>query len=418
MRYELFFLSLIDNIGLYILSLLVSIAIYYPIIKRTVLSIIDPMFYALSSCCLANSAAIFLFLINEMSAGFFLHLICSEICFWMGYFFIKNRRVYFSDYQLDDKNIARSLFYIFLSLMILGNIITYYLIGIPLLMSSRLEVYSSGGGIGALSYITNFSTFYCCIYVFIFISNKKYFIAIFSLISILIFSILSGSKSGILVLLYSYFFYRFFYLKQKFNTKQIIKYIPLIVAFPIIILLMKYDGDFLKSTIGLAQRIVAYGDCYWFAYPNNVIENVHIESPFKYLFSPFLGPLRIIDYSEVDKNLGLQLISLVYDYESSWGPNSRLSVLNWCLFKWYGLIMCLLLGVFVGYFTTRIINILPHSIISVIIYGFIYTKIMTVITDPIYGLSHIIPIIMFLFIIWFIFIITGHRFIILKKIRT
>lgn len=409
MRIEYFFAILFNNLNTYILSLIIVIVIYYPILKKTVQSIIDPMFTALIGLIFANSVTLFLLLISKISPILFIHFSLSEIIFWCSFFiFRKSSGTVISNTNINDQKISESLFKIFFALMVMSNLLTYYLLGIPLFMDSRLETYLSGGGIGILSHINNFSTFFCSVYLFHLISNKHKITGIITLLIIILFCILSGSKGSILGIAYSYYIYIYFFKKKTISSKKIMKYIPLIILFPLITISIQNNSGIINSIYALTCRVVSYGDGYFMAYPYNDIDNVHISNPILYLFSGLLGPLRLVDYSSIDSAIGLQLAESIYpDLDKITGPNARLPILNWVLFGWGGLFLCFILGIFFAWIKTHLSRKFPRSIISVIIYGYIYCKSMTLLTDPTLFIGNIFTILVFIGLLWTLFIFLG-----------
>lgn len=394
---EIFFYTLYNNIGLYLIALAIVILLYIPIIKQTVRSIIDPMFIALIGAIFANAVPFYLYFTSNISDEKFVHFILSESIFWAAYFIFRNKgETRLSNIKIDDEKISMSLFHVFLVIMIMSNLLTYYVSGIPLLMASRLETYTNGGGIGILSHLINFTTFYCTVYLFYLFSIGKKFEGSLTLVLILIFNVLAGSKSAILGILIAYFVYLYFYRNKSINTKKLLLFSPVILIFPIITISIHSNHGFTDSVLSLLERFVIYGDCYYYAYPYEIVDKINITNPFKYLFSGLLGPLRLIDSSSIEDAIGYQLARINYPGLSTLsGPNTRLSLLNWILFGWNGLVLCFVLGAFFAWVKTRLCRMFPRSISSVIIYGYIYSKTITILTDPVLAFSRMFTLIIF-----------------------
>lgn len=391
MSYVSFFSEyLFPHLGLYFLSLVIVLILYVPIIKNVTNSILDPLFYVLIAAIFANTLPLFLFLLQEISIQKFVYFALSESLFWLSFFFFKRTNVDFSEWHYDNE---KGGFFIFLTAAILlcgSQIVTYAVAGIPIFMESRLETYSSGGGIGVFSHIIKFSTIYCVIYSFYLIAKRKrIFLSYSVLFLVCVFLLLSGSKSAILEIFFCYYFYRTYYCCKKINLKKNGKYIFLILFFPIVVLMITNGGDFISATISLFNRFIAYGDVYWLGYPDDKIDAVEISKPFTYLFSRILAPFRIIDYSNVETTIGLQLMWEVNpsQYGVMKGPNARLPILSWVLFRWEGLFLSIIFGMICAWWKTWLPRIFPKGIISVIIYAFLYINLASMFTDPILGTS-------------------------------
>jgi hypothetical protein len=411
-----------DNILLYLFSLLICTIIYIPIIKKVVYNFFDPILFALVFAILANSIPVFLYLTNHISNEKFAFIILSESLFWFGYFFLAKSKIQFSKYTIvNDYKIGYLLFWFFLTLNILSHLITYSLFGIPLFAETRLSTYSNSGGWGILSHILKFASFYSLVYVFYLYFNKpkSLLIFIFVLLTSVIFSFLSGSKSSILGILFAFFIYKYFYEKSNISFKSMKKYLFIILLFPFIIIGFQHGrgASVLNSIVSFAMRLLANGDVYWMGFPNDVIDTINIENPFTYLFSRILGPFRVIDISLVPPPIGAQLYWINYPSEEGVmkGPNTRLPVLSWVLFRWFGLFISFFIGVFCAWWRTRIMQYLPHGIITVILYGYIYISFTAFFTDPLLASSSIFSMSFSFFIIYVLYALIGRGYLKIKK---
>ncbi len=411
---------LIPHWDLYLLSLVIVLLIYIPIFKRFTNSILDPAFYALISTIFANTIPLFLVIINAISTETFIYFIFSESLFWIGYFLVYVKNVKFNNYNYDDSNFSNSLFTLLLIALVICQLITYLKQGIPIFSKDRLSTYSSGGGIGILSYVINIATIYCCIYSFYLIGKQKHKLkGYFTLLIIVFFSLLSGSKSAILILVFCYYFYKYYYIKKNINYGKFKRYILLIILFPLCSIIISKNSDFVTALTSLINRVIANGDGYWQAYPNNTMSEVVINKPWIYLLSRILCPFRIINYDEVETVIGIQLNAIIYpnSEEVIGGSNTRLPVLSWILFGWKGLILSFIMGTITALWKTKLPSILPNGIIPVIFYAFIYISFISVITDPLFSTGRFfdLAIFMTLFVIGILLLRKGR--IILKRIN-
>lgn len=413
---------LAENIWLYIVSLLICIIIYIPIIKRVVYNFFDPLLFALVFAILANSIPMFLYFTDYISNDKFAFVVISEVLFWFGYFLCAKNKIQFSgDSIVNDNKISYVLFWFFLALNILSHLITYSFFGIPLFNETRLSTYTNSGGWGLLSHISKFASFYILVYGFYLYFNKPRSspIFIFVILTSVVFSFLSGSKSSILEIFFAFFIYKYFYEKTNISFKSMRKYLFIGFLFPFIVIGFQHGSgaSTLNSLVSFSIRLLANGDVYWMGFPNDLIDLINIKNPFNYLFSRILGPFRIIDISSVPAVIGAQLYWINYP---SWegvmkGPNTRLPVLSWVLFRWFGLFLSFFIGVFCAWWRTRITQHLPHGIITVILYGYVYLSFNAFFTDPLLASSSIFSMSISFFVIYVLYVLIGGGYLKIKK---
>lgn len=389
---------LFPHYWLYLLSLLVVFILYIPIIKNVAKSILDPLFFILIGTIFANAVPVFLFFLQEISMRNFIYFVLSEFLFWISFFLFWKKKVSFSQWNYSNEKMEYLIYIFTMLILIASNLITYVTVGIPLFLESRLETYSSGGGLGILAHLQNFSTIYCVIYSFYLIGQKRHLYQSWFLLSLVVlFSFFSGSKSSILQILFCYYFYLTYYCEREVVYNKIKKYICLVILFPVFMLMIVNNSSFELAVISLLNRFIANGDVYWLAYPNDTIDMIEINKPFVYLFSRILGPFRLIDYSDIETAIGLQLNWEVYpsEYGVMKGCNARLPILNWVLFQWKGLFLSVVFGAFCAWWKTRLPNILPKGIAFVIVYAFLYINLVSMFVDPILGTSYLFTFVVF-----------------------
>lgn len=415
-----FFEILNENIGLYLIALGIVGLIYFFLMKNIVRSVLDPIFIPLIGTAFANTVPLFLYFCGVISNEYIIYLICIETVFWIAYFAFSRKQISFNKYEVRDGKASMEIYKIMFVLCVCSHVLTYAVLGIPLFKGTHTETFSGGGGWGLLSYVQKFSLFFVITYSYYLLGIKRnLLLAKAAMVLAVLFCLLSGSKSSILIFAFTYFFYTYYYRHKDFNLKKYKKFVLLICLFPVVILMAHSGSGVYPALIGVGERIVAYGDMYWMALPNNVMDSVVIKHPFIYLFQGILGPLRLIDYSVLDTNMGIQLTNLVYPdlIGSQFAPNSRLALLGWVSFGWSGLILSFVLGGVFAFIRTRLYSILPNGIIPVIIYGFIYTQMTSVLGDPILAIGNIFTVMIFIVILWAALYLFYGRIIKLKKVQ-
>lgn len=391
MRIHEFFLNVFyENIILYIVCLLLATIATIPLFKKYTNGILDPFFFILFMTVFAYAIPPFLFFTGNCSFRNFAYFLISETFLWIGFYIVYKLKRDFSINKIKNEEVIMEyLFYISLLLFILSKLYSYLFIGIPLFMQYRLDAYIESNGLGILKRISEFASLFLLIYSFYLKDhNKRVYLFVFILI--FIDTILSGSKSAVLTIFHSYFIYTFFYKDSVPKIKT--KYILIMLCFPFLILLLANSGsDISAVSAGIFTRMIANGDVFWYAYPNNTIDNIHINNFFTNLFVGLLGPFRLIDYNTVEPNIGLQINWEIEPtiYGTNAGPNARPSIAGWIYFKWYGLIFSFLIGCFISFCIYYIKKYFTKSILGVILFGFLYQNAITFLIDPLLGFSYL-----------------------------
>lgn len=407
-----FVFLLVDNIPLYLLGLLLSIVVLLPVFKITYKGVLDPLFYAIVMAALANAVPFFLILTGKISFSSFIYIFISEAAFWIG-FLIYNKKVTtfrnFTVVENEKKDFLLFVFY-FVFLVVI-KLLAYILVGVPIFYEEgRLAVFTESGGLGILDRLSTFPIFFISFYSFKLIDSgsvyKKF--AIVALISVVLFSFLSGSKAAVLVIVGGYFYFNYFYKSSFVNFKKFLKYIPLLLILPVVILALDATGTGFSPLVGLVFRFIANGDIYFMSFPNDVIDKIDISNKFIYFFSGLLAPLRLIDIKSVDTVIGYQLNWDLHPFAdgSLGGPNSRIPVIGWVFFRWGGIIFSFILGYLMSLFYNKLSRIFSKGIINFMLIAYIQYNILVFITDPVLGIGYLfdIAVSMFLFFIFYFLI--------------
>lgn len=413
-NYEFYLNVLYDNWIIYVIILLSLFFVYFYIIKSVVKSIIDPLFVYLVFAIFANSIPPLLFFTGYIDLRRFSYFIISESLFWIAYFFFRRKNMQTSHFVIKESIVSDYIFFILLIIYVSSTLLTYAILGIPLFKDSRLETYANSGGLGILSHFIGFSSFYCNVYAFYMINRGRLRLwGIFAITISVIFALLSGSKSAILSLLYALFIYKYFYTRTTFNLLKYKKYLPLILVFPLLVISLQSGANFFQSIYAIIMRLIANGDCYWMGYGNDVIDEVVINDKFLYLFSRILAPFRLIDYSQVDLTIGVQIDWLVVPSDEGIikGPNTRLPILSWVLFRWGGLFCSFIFGIICAWWHTRLYSMFPRGIVTAIVFGYIYISFASMFTDPLLATGRVFSIVVFVVFLYILYLILGGRYI-------
>ncbi len=396
MNYREFFIFVTDNISSLIFFTIVSVLIYLIVYKKYIQSVFDPMFLIVIIAGLSASTVFFLYFNNEIKFEYFYKFIITEISFIIGFFIIRpvNFKTYFNNNDDRSTNLfsdrfVKILFYQTSITHICLQILTYILVGIPLLLDSRMATYSGGSGFGIVGRLIEISSgfgMFLLIYRMLYLKNnsvnKIYNYTYLTLV--IIFLLLSGSKTNLLFLIYYMFFVNIFMLKiNSSKVKEVLKKsiriqrIILYFSIPLIFLIMYIqfvntggDGNEHSPLIALGQRIISFGDIFYLSFPNDVIKSMDSTNGFLQLFKDPLGMLRITSWEELPIDCGIQVYKYHYNNEMISGPNPRYNYFSILYFNEIGqIIFCFIIGLITSFIRNTFFKILPNNIVL----GSIYT---------------------------------------------
>ncbi len=396
MPHYVFILLLEENVGLYIISLLLSAIPIYYIAKNYSHSWLDPLRISLIFVALANAVLLFLFFLNEIPAYLFYYSAVAIVLFWIGFLIPAKRKITFSYRKFyEDELIIKLLFFEVLILYISGYLYSYAAFGIPIFADSRIGTYIGSGGFGAIARINSFFEVFILMYCYrqfdrkVTLVNKSIYFISFLLIAII--GILSGSRMSVFTFFFCYFGYLYYYLGTKPRDKKLIKYFPVIMVGTITVLLITNEGDIVSALSALFFRIVATGDGYYMAYPNEIVNQVDAGNSTMFLLAQILSPLRIIDPTTIAPPVGVQLANIINPELNGLfvGPNSSPPILGYVLFGYMGLIFTFFVGLLSSILIFRFPSIIPRGFVSSVVLFFIYMVGIRFMGDPTYGIGSV-----------------------------
>lgn len=401
MQNHIFFLLVYDNIPIYLMSLLLCVVPACFIGKIYSKSWIDPLRITLILVVFANSVPLFLYLLSEIPSYLFYYFVMAETLFWLGFILFAKRTITFSDTPTtDDWTFYQILFFVFLFLYVLFNAVTYIKFGIPLFKDSRLTTYSTSGGFGVLARLNSFLELYLLMYCYYRIdvtgSLSKCKTYLFPILLIAVTGIFSGSRSSFLVFFTSYFGYQVFFKGVSPKDRALVKFFPVVLIGSLAVFLVKSEGNLSEAIFSMLFRLVATGDCYYSAFPNETVNSLKVENSSVFMLSNLLSPLRLIDISTVPPPLGVQLTSLLYPNLGDLfvGPNSRPPLYGYALFRWGGLIFSFITGTVTSVLMFRLPSYLSKSFASAVFAFFTYVCAIRLITDSSAGIAAIFDILL------------------------
>jgi hypothetical protein len=233
----------------------------------------------------------------------------------------------------------------------------------------------------------------------------------FYLMMVIFFLTLSGSKTNLLFLVYYLFFVNLFMAKIKGNESKIVlaktlKYqrILLCISIPLIFLviyiqLINTGGDVSEKSplLSLGQRIISFGDIFYMAFPNDVIMSMNSASGFLQLFKDPLGMLRIVPWSSLPLDCGIEVYEYHYPSGVLSGPNARYNYFAILYLGNFGqMIYCFCLGLITSFFRNAFFKLLPNNIVFGVLYALFGINLIYIFQDQAFTVARFFNI-LFLF---------------------
>lgn len=330
------------SIGLPITIL--TILFVFFVLRKQIYSLFDPINFLIIAGGSGYSVVFFLYSLGYITDYYFFSFLATQIAFFFGV--LSNRRI--SSRKIRSSHLAplpsytgliTVIYPVSVILFITCQFIVYYTSGIPLLMASRLEIFSGGGGFGMVNrviQVTQVIAISVAFYRLLFI-NKGVLYKLTDLTVIifgLLVAVLSGSKAAVLFIIFSLsyvaiFSHRFDVSTRVFKKINTISFVLFILGFfgGVITIIYQTGNSDLNTAISvLAMRFINTGDIYYMSYPYGQIENMESGNFFLALFKDFFGAFRIIDWDKLPVNLGLQVFWSHYNTDMVSGPNPRHNV--------------------------------------------------------------------------------------------
>jgi oligosaccharide repeat unit polymerase len=295
----------------------------------------------------------------------------------------------------DEDLFIRITFIVCSSLYIFLQLLSYKVVGIPLLLGSHIDIYAGAGGWGILGRFLDVLKPISIFLFFYFLFKKSHSLVFYIykylfLILSLVFFAASGSRSEFMT------FGLLFFCVVFLNGYDLKKYLDKMRTYEIFILLGGLCFVFFtiifgakggvenESSIGIFLfRLVASGDVYYFAYPNNNIEHLNNSKPFLALFGEIFSTLRIIPRQDQPVVLGYQLYQLFGESDTVAGPNARHNVFGYVYFGFYGsIIFSYSIGLLLSFIRNKLFFVFRKNILSQLLFVLLYINLAVIETDP------------------------------------
>ena len=398
---EFYFLHLLPHLGDFFTILSLVFCVYFFAFKRQVYSLFDPLVLFLFFSAFGATDVIFMYRRKLISDYYFSSYILTQIAFSIGLIIIKpinlqalknkqNKGDYYRYHKKGNLLYIKLFFTISSVICIMSHLATYIFLGIPLFLQSRLDLFADSGGFSVLqrfNQITPIIVIFLGAHLALFSQKKtmKFFIYL-SILAVIIFSFLSGSKSTFIVIVFASFYYWLWSLKLGYklsNTKLLLKlakYRQRIKKYQVVCfvaalistlaVLMITRGEQVNLLASLFRSLVNRGDVYIYAYPNGVIERLEQVNPLLAIFRGPLGKIGLFDSKDLPDYLGIELFRYHFrDIDVRLGPNPRHNVFGLLYFGYYASILySFVLGITLGFIRNRLFYLVPSTVMGGLIY--------------------------------------------------
>lgn len=387
-----FLVLLYNNLGAYIPCILLSCIIYWKLLKAQVNNIFDPLFLVFIGSTFSTAVIFFLYATKSIGFYYFSQYCITQAAFLFPFIKFSNITYKKSTFHIfiikDEKQLMYCTILILTLLDVLLQLYVYKVTGIPLFKESRLETFYGGSGFGIIARIITITRFFSIYYSFYFLFDYKLHIRkyiITYLFLTIIFCVLSGSKSSILIYLHIFFCYCLVN-KKKFpsiSTKKVLT-IGLGLCTIVIFSLYLKSNNLTTSIFSFLERFIFYGDIYWQAYSYDTIKSINFNGNiFTALFSDFLGSFRIMPWKHLPDSIGYTLSQYHNTSDLIMGANARHNVLGLIYCGYIGsIIFSFILGCTLSWARNILINTKQQSQIIKAFIVFLYTQISNIEIDP------------------------------------
>lgn len=336
---QAFFQALVSNPEWYLFALLLSAVTIALLARSSITTLFDPWAVQQVFTIFASAAVILLWMAGAINDSLMFYHVAAISSFLIcaGLVFQQTTKTYWALRKVHPRALTalrNVLLYIFLA----SQLGAWAIGGIPIFLESRLNAFSSGGGVGILSRIISFTSFACVFLTVLRIGVVEHKRVNFTDVFVFAFAVLaavaSASKSNILMIL-------LVVMTSDWIFKHLIKdYVALAVSKRKILVFAAILGllTLVPLAVELAHRpelaggvveafvirLVLSGDVYMWMYADDYLSAVTVRSPTALLFTDFLGVTRLASWDQLPVHPGLQVFQMLYpDRDEIRGPNMR-----------------------------------------------------------------------------------------------
>ena len=396
----------------YLTLLVVSAVLHWVVLRKRTLGFFDPLFFVLLGSVFGWAIVWFMFLRGDIAAAYVTSFTIAELAFYAGLFVAGNpRRARVQRTRIDEPaGFAIVVFVSSAAAHIATTLTIWTLVGIPLLRVSRLGAFVGSGGFGILERLSDACgpiALFSALYLAVGNARTERRYAYFAFVGwYALASALSGSKSGLLAIGQCVFAVAFLFTDlgrragSFWGGRAGKIFIGVATAFAVLVMLVQEDLDLSTAVIGLAYRMVAFGDIYIYAYIDATIEHLTGANPLIGLFGGFLSTFRVLPVDDIYTNLGYQLTLLTFpDIDYIAGPNPRHPVFGYHFFGQLAFVFSFLLGLLTAKVQHNLYFPIKRAYLQTLIAFVLYTALVNISVDFDYSMSRLASVLIGLFVV-------------------
>lgn len=387
------------------LALLLTAVAVFALARPSITSWSDPWALQQVQTIFASSAVVFMWMTGIIEPSLMLYHVCAlgGFLFFAGVCYKQSIRKY-CGFRTVRPHTLRSLRAVFIWLFVASQVGAWMLAGIPLFLESRLNTFSSGGGVGILSRCISFTSFAALFLTVLHIgvSDRKRFgptdafVVAFTVLA----SVANGSKTNImmtplLILMSHWIFRRLFsqYEAPTISRKKltiIALAISLTVLVPLIVEQRNAEIDAVGPLEAVGVRLLLSGDGYMWMYGDDYLSMVQVSSPTALLFADFLGITRLVSWDQLPIHPGLQIFQMLFpNSEAIRGPNLRVDAFGLLYGSIvFGVIFAAAIGVLFGVLRAWLFK--ARTAIYFLPASYLFFQAPTFFVDPLLGVTALV----------------------------
>lgn len=394
-----------NNVQGYVLALLLTAAAVAVLVRPSITTLYDPWAVQQVQTIFASAAVVFMWMADIIQPSLMLYHVAalSGFLYFAGLCYRMNIRTHWGARRVRPRAL-RSLRAIFLWLFVISQLSAWALAGVPLFLESRLNAFSSGGGVGVLSRIISFTSFVALFLTVLHVGTSARkrigatdgFVLAFTILA----SVANGSKTNIvmtplLILMAHWIFKRLFrdYAAPTVSRKKLMALalaLGVMVLVPVMVELRSAETNVGGPLEAVGVRLMLSGDGYMWMYGDDYLSTVRVNSPTALLFADFLGVTRLVSWDQLPVHPGLQIFQALFpDSEAIRGPNLRVDAFGLLYGSMvFGVVFAALIGAFFGvlrawlFKVKRAVLFLPAS--------YLFFQAPTFFVDPLLGVTALV----------------------------
>ena len=403
---QAFLQALASNPLWYVLALLLSAAGVAILVRPSIATLYDPWAVQQIQTIFASAAVIFMWIENIIAPSLMIYHVAALSSFLVcaGLFFRQTIRSCLVNRTVQPRAL-NSLRNLLLALFVVSQLGAWAIVGLPLFLESRLNAFSSGGGIGILSRIISFTSF-ATVFLTVLrvgISSRKRlnltdgFVLTFTIAA----SVANASKTNIvltllIILMSSWIFQHLIrdYAAPRVSRKKLISlalFLCMLVLVPVAVEMTRDSGVNASGPLEAAViRLIFSGDGYMWMYGDDYLSKVTVDSPTALLFADFLGVTRLVSWDQLPIHPGLQIFQDLFpDSDSIRGPNLRVDTFGLLYGNMvFGVFFAALLGGVFGLLRGWLFK--ARSAVFFLPAAYLFFQAPTFLVDPLLGVTALV----------------------------